>query len=245
MTENISKTYKKSSISTLNKINTEAKSIAKDLNLEERIEQYNQNQSFITLKDHKENFQNNPKCRLINPAKSEIGIVSKEYIDQINNTVRSKIKVNQWRNIQAVIEWFKNIEDKKSSTFIKFDIVEYYPSISEDLLTKAINFAKSITPIENKIIHTIKHCRKSLLFNKEEVWVKKDNPDFDVTMGSFDGAEVCELVGLYLLDILKNEFGGQNTGLYRDDGLCCFQKLSGPDLEKRKKKMCKTFKENV
>ena len=244
LTENISKTYKKSSISTLNKINTEAKSIAKDLNLEERIEQYNQNQSFITLKDHKENFQNNPKCRLINPAKSEIGIVSKEYIDQINNTVRSKIKVNQWRNTQAVIEWFKNIEDKKNSTFIKFDIVEYYPSILEDLLTKAINFAKSITPIENKIIHTIKHSRKSLLFNKEDVWVKKDNPDFDVTMGSFDGAEVCELVGLYLLDILKNEFGGQNTGLYRDDGLCCFQKLSGPDLEKIKKKMCKIFKEN-
>ena len=28
------------------------------------------------------------------------------------------------------------------------------------------------------------------------VWVKKDNPDFDVTMSSYDGPEVCELVGL-------------------------------------------------
>ena len=28
--------------------------------------------------------------------------------------------------------------------------------------------------------------------------VKNDNPDFDVTMGSCDGAEVCELVGLYI-----------------------------------------------
>ena len=61
--------------------NTETKIIAQDLPLDGVIEQYNQKQSFIELKDHKENFKNNPKFRLINPAKSEIGIVSKEYID--------------------------------------------------------------------------------------------------------------------------------------------------------------------
>ena len=27
---------------------------------------------------------------------------------------------------------------------------------------------------------------------------------FDVTMGSYDGAEICELVGLYLLSQLQN-----------------------------------------
>ena len=90
--ENISNTYKKSTISAINSINTKAKAIAKDLNLNERIEPYNQNQSYnqsfnITLNDHKETFQNNPKCRLINPAKSEIGIVSKNYIDQINKSI--------------------------------------------------------------------------------------------------------------------------------------------------------------
>ena len=31
----------------------------------------------ITLKDHKENFKNSLPCRLINPAKSEMGLVSK------------------------------------------------------------------------------------------------------------------------------------------------------------------------
>ena len=31
--------------------------------------------------------------------------------------------------------------------------------------------------------------RKSLLFNNNEIWVKKDNPNFDVTMGTFDGAD--------------------------------------------------------
>ena len=41
---------------------------------------------------------------------------------------------------------------------------------------------------------------------------------FDVTMCSFDGAETCELVGLYLLSKLT-QVVGNNIGLYRDDGL--------------------------
>ena len=33
------------------------------------------------------------------------------------------------------------------------------------------------------------------------------------------GAELCELVPLFLLDGLKNIFGLEKAGLYRDDGL--------------------------
>ena len=54
---NISKTYKKTTASAINAINTEAKAIGKDLNLDEGIEQYNQNQSFIIFKDHKKIFR--------------------------------------------------------------------------------------------------------------------------------------------------------------------------------------------
>ena len=43
------------------------------------------------------------------------------------------------------------------------------------------------------------HARKSLLFNEEGTWMKKDGL-FDVTMGAYDGAEVRELVGTFLLD---------------------------------------------
>ena len=56
------KNVQKSTVSAINAINTEAKAIAKYFNLDERIEQYNQNQFFIALKDHKEHFQNNAKC---------------------------------------------------------------------------------------------------------------------------------------------------------------------------------------
>ena len=56
--------------------------------------------------------------------------------------------------------------------------------------------------------------------------------------------EVCELVGLYTLDILTKEFGHDKIGLYRDDRLGCFQNLSGPESEKVKKKLCKIFKQS-
>ena len=88
-----------------------------------------------------------------------------------------------------MITWFKKIESKSSSSFIKFQIVDFYPSISKEL------FAKSIAPIQDKFIETILHSRKALSFNKNDVWVKKDNPDFDVIMGSYVRAQVCELVG--------------------------------------------------
>ena len=130
--------------------------------------------------------------------------------------------MNRWQNTQAVITWFKIIEKKQSSSFIKFDIVNFYPSITKELLTKSINYAKSITSIEEKVITTIFHDRKSPLFDKTSIWVKKDNQDFDVTMGSYDGAKVSELVGLYLLNLLTNEYGKRKLGLYRDDGLSSF-----------------------
>ena len=63
-------------------------------------------------------------------------------------------------------------------------------------------------------------------------------------MGSYYRAELCELVDLYLEDLLTKDFGKQNIGLYRDDGLSCFENISGPDSEKIKKKLFKVFKSN-
>ena len=45
--------------------------------------------AFVTLKDHKENFDTNPKCRLLNPSKSELGKVSKVVLDRINDGNRT------------------------------------------------------------------------------------------------------------------------------------------------------------
>ena len=142
--------------------------------------------------------------------------------------IRSIIKVNQWKNSQSVIEWFKNIPDKRHHTFVSFDVVEFYPSITEDLLDKAILWAKSFVDIPDEHVSIIKHARKSLLFNPNKPWVKRNNNSmFDVAMGSFDGAEVCELIGLFALNTLAKKFGKENIGLYRDDGLALIQSTSG------------------
>lgn len=89
---------------------------------------------YITVKDHKENFLSNLKCRLINPSKSELDKVSKVILDNINSKLRSILHLNQWKNSESVIDWFENITDKPNHTFLSFDNVEYYPSITEDLL---------------------------------------------------------------------------------------------------------------
>ena len=59
------------------------------------------------MKDHKEDFHTNPTCRLINPAKSELGKISKNILEEINTKLRSTSGLNQWKSTKSVIEWFK------------------------------------------------------------------------------------------------------------------------------------------
>ena len=242
--ENITKTYKKTDQTTYERINKEAKSLAEEIGIPEKVECLAKSTAFITLKDHKENFTNNPKCRLINPAKPELGKVSKTVIEDINKTVRNQTKVNQWHNTSDVINWFENIPNKNECTFVQFDIEEFYPSISKELLLNSLTYAEQHATISEKNKKFIIHSRKSLLFANNEHWIKKTgDPNFDVTMGSFDGAELCELVGLYILHRLSEKYGIDTLGLYRDDGLCCFRNLTGPQSERTKKDLIKMFKD--
>ena len=75
---------------------------------------------------------------------------------------------------------------KKQSRIKKraiFDIKNFYLSISFKLINEASNFEKRLTSISKTDVF-IMPCLK-----------KFGNEDFDVPMGCFDGAEVCELVG--------------------------------------------------
>ena len=51
-------------------------------------------------------------------------------------------------------------------------------------------------------------------------------------MEAYDGVEVCELVGNYLLDELSKLFEKKDIGLYRNNGLAVFKNKSGPESEK-------------
>jgi len=75
------------------------------------------------------------------------------------------------------------------------------------------------------------------------MWVKKGtNPNFGITMGSFDWAEICELVGLYLLEKLSAIVEKSNIGLYRDDWLAVVENSNGPMIDRMRKDITSTFK---
>ena len=53
-----------------------------------------------------------------------------------------------------------------------------------------------------------------------------------VIIGSYGGGEVCELVGLYLLDKLAPLVDTKNVELYRDDGLAVIHQANGPKIDR-------------
>ncbi len=62
-------------------------------------------------------------------------------------------------------------------------------------------------------------------------------------MGSYDGAEICELVGTFLLSKLSEKFGKENIGLYRDDGLAVFQNITSSMADRIGKDITKIFRD--
>ena len=147
----------------------------------------------------------------------------------------------QWKNTAAVIDWFKSINNKQRLSFICFDIEEFYPSISQDLLIKALDFASDYDKITADERNIIIHAKSSILIHNHQPWQKKGNTTFDVTMGSYDGAETCELVGNFLLSQLQDL--NVNVGLYRDDGLAITD-ATPRDAENIKKEICRIFNNN-
>ena len=149
--------------------------------------------------------------------------MSKQIVENFNNAVRSRTVLNQWRNSSAVIEWFKNLQNKEYLSFVQFEIVEFYPSITQNLLVEALEYANGFTDVTNDDRDVIMHARKSLLFDNNKAWCKKSNTSlFDVTMGSY-------------------EINNHNIGLYRDDGLGAFRNMGPRTADKLRKRFSKLF----
>ena len=85
LTNNVTKTYRKADRSTQLKIDREVKTISKSLQLEKRMERYVERTAFISLKDQEVNFKHNTECRLINPSKGEMGVVSKKLLEEMKH----------------------------------------------------------------------------------------------------------------------------------------------------------------
>ena len=127
-------------------------------------------------------------------------------------------------------------------SFIAFDVVEFYPSISIELLSEALQFASEYDTITDNERHIILQAKSSLLYSYGEPLGKKTSSNlFDVTMGSYDGAASCELVGAHLLHKIKEQFRSKwDFGLYREDGLG-ISRASPRQTELIKKDLCGIF----
>ena len=121
----MTKIYKKTNKNTPDSITSIDKKIAQDLRLDDRMEVSASRDVFITLKDHKPDFINNPN----------------------------------------VIKWFQAIPNKSQHAFITFDVCDFYPSITEQLLTRALDYASRFTHITPQD-HFITHTKKSLLYHQ-------------------------------------------------------------------------------
>ena len=86
-------------------------------------------QAYTTIKDHKENFPEKQRFRLINPSNSDIRKVSKRIPDQINQNISQNTNVNYLENSNSVIDWFKAINNKLQYPFFVFDTESFYPSM--------------------------------------------------------------------------------------------------------------------
>ena len=103
---------------------------------------------------------------------NKIGGISKAISDNVNKELRQKANCNQWMN-SKVVEWFMSIPSKSQHKFIMFDIKDFYPSIKQDLLSKALNFAKQHTAISKSDYDIILHCKEIFTLYQGDPWTKK------------------------------------------------------------------------
>ena len=64
-------------------------------------------------------------------------------------------------------------------------------------------------------------------------------------MGSYDGAEVCELSDIFILSLTVKKYYPNNIELDRNDGLAIFKNTSGCNLNKLKRFFKKCLRAKV
>ena len=196
MRDNVTATYTKADDEVERRINIEAKELTEQLQISDRVEKITHKNAYITLKDHKPDFDTRTKCRLINPTKSNIGKISKQMIEKINQEIIQKTNLRQLKNTDSAIKWFEGTKSKTRLQFIQIDIVDYYPSVSRELFDRAVQFARNFVDIDERTVKIILNARKTILHHNDGIWSKNSNSDFDIAMGAHDGAEVTNLSGL-------------------------------------------------
>ena len=73
---------------------------------------------------------------------------------------------------------------------------------------------------------------------------KNGDEDSDVPMGCYDGAEVCELVGGFMLNCLEHVLTKDEIGLYRDDSLGIGRSAPSNEIDQKRKRIIDILKQH-
>ena len=84
------KNYRKENPENVKAVKDEHAKTAGELEISDRMFTTTPREAFLTLKDHKQGFQANPKVRLINPTKPEIGRVTMKILDDMITEIKVK-----------------------------------------------------------------------------------------------------------------------------------------------------------
>ena len=244
----ISKTYKRvTNPSKIKNMDLNAKNTTDKLGISERIQKTKKAFAKVQVKDHKERFPNDVEYRLLNPAIHEIGIINRKVLRRSVEALKKHLKVNLWKDSSEAVNWFKHIEEKHQTCFIQMDIKKMYSSITKQTFEKTIAWAQSFEfiNISKEEIELLYKGRESILFFNQREYEKRNNPSFDVTEGSFEGAEVAELIDLMILHEIVNVkklLKANEIAIYRDDCLIAVR-INPLQQDKLRKQLIKLFKE--
>ena len=76
----------------------------------------------------------------------------------------------------------------------------------------------------------------------EEKRKKKTKALFNVTMGRYDGAKLCELISIFIQSLLESTLEKDQMGLYRDNVLITLRIINSQRREKKiRKKIISIF----
>ena len=226
----VEKDYRKANVVDVEEVRVEHTVLADKLGIKDRIFGTARRESFVTLKDHKVDFRQKPTVRLLNPTKNELGRVAMRELAKLIKEVKEITNLNQCVSTRDVVKWFKDLGEKKSLKFVTFDIVSFYPAITLELFNKALDWAGGHVEVTVALREIyVKYCQ-SFLYSGGVPWVKKGNVNFDVGMGAYQGAQVCEIVGLFILHKLGG-VEGLDCLLYRDDGLGVTRKTARQQVQ--------------
>ena len=119
-----------------------------------------------------------------------------------NHKIDHRDTISQINNDNDSTEQFMNSKNKSKTTFIQFDIIEFYPSITKKIQLIVLTMQKKCWNNRWTMPNTLA-WRKTILRNNESTWVKTDFNNFDVSMGRYDSAQILLYIDLQPCQAVK------------------------------------------